>query len=122
MFCPQCGTHNDDNAWRCISCGTELHAPIAPPPFEAQPVTSSKAIWSFVLAVLGPCCCTAIMGAVAIVLGIQARKEIKESGGGLKGDGLALAGIIIGVIDVIIGILFPILFFVLGGLEQGFFQ
>ena len=39
-------------------------------------------------------------GGVAIVLGVSARRKIRESGGAEKGDGLALAGIILGAVFV----------------------
>jgi len=26
MFCPQCGTQNDDHAYQCVSCGQPLRA------------------------------------------------------------------------------------------------
>ncbi|MFH0794384.1 MAG: CD225/dispanin family protein [bacterium] len=34
MFCSHCGTPNDDNSWKCISCGQPLHAEVGGP---AQP-------------------------------------------------------------------------------------
>ena len=39
---------------------------------------------------------TCISGIVAIVLGHMARKQIRESGGTQQGDGMALAGLILG--------------------------
>ena len=33
MYCPKCGAQNDDNAFRCISCGVVIQAiPIQPQP------------------------------------------------------------------------------------------
>ena len=46
MYCPKCGTENDDNAWKCVKCGNDLHpdvsqkatAPQQPPrPLEEIP-------------------------------------------------------------------------------------
>jgi len=28
MYCPQCGAQNEDNAYRCLQCGFELHKPM----------------------------------------------------------------------------------------------
>ena len=42
-------------------------------------------------------------GALAIVLGLIARRRIKESGGTLGGGGLATAGWILGICGVLIG-------------------
>jgi hypothetical protein len=45
------------------------------------------------------------LGAVlGIVFGFIARSQIKRSAGGQKGEGLALAGIIIGVTALVIGV------------------
>ncbi len=33
MFCKKCGAPNDDNAWKCVQCGTVLQeAPATAPP------------------------------------------------------------------------------------------
>ena len=37
MFCTHCGASNDDNAWRCTSCGRELRATIPPRPPQLPP-------------------------------------------------------------------------------------
>jgi hypothetical protein len=45
LFCPKCGTENDDSAAFCASCGTNLKTgsspPMGPPAPEAQPVWSA---------------------------------------------------------------------------------
>jgi len=74
--------------------------PYAEPEGRRKP---GKAIASLVcgiisLFILGP-----ILGAVAIVLGVMARKEI-ESDPNLEGAGLALAGIITGAIGAVLAI------------------
>ena len=43
-----------------------------------------------------------ILGPLAFIFGLQARRKIKESNGYLKGDGMALTGIIMGPIDVVL--------------------
>ena len=40
--------------------------------------------------------CGVILGPAAFIEGLKARKRIRESGGTLTGDGLALAGMIVG--------------------------
>lgn len=42
----------------------------------------------------------------AIPLGFISRKKIRESGGQLTGDGMAMAGIIVGSITTVLGIAF----------------
>jgi hypothetical protein len=46
-------------------------------------------------------CFGLVIGPVAIVLGIVARRRIRESGGLTKGDGLALAGFILGIVGTV---------------------
>ena len=121
MFCPRCGAHNDDNAWKCEQCGADMRSYVPQVGGYAGPVTSSKAIWSLVLALVGPCCCTFVFGIVAIILGLQARNEIRDFPERYKGDGLALAGIIIGIFDVVMGIVVPILLAIFRGYERGLF-
>jgi len=76
--------------------------------------TNSWAVVSLVLGIVAfpvTCCgivfppagCIALLPAIlAIVLGFVARREIKESGGAQTGDGLALVGIILGVVLVVL--------------------
>jgi hypothetical protein len=122
MYCPKCGTQNDDNAWKCTQCGSELRAAPAAVPFYPEQVTCPKAIWALVIGILAPCCCTFACGILAIVLGISARNEIKENPERLKGDSLALAAIIIGIFDVVIGIVVPIVYFLFFASERGLFR
>ena len=50
-----------------------------------------------------------ILGPVAIYLGITAKREIQESGGRLKGSGMATAGIVLGIIALVTFVLSIIL-------------
>ena len=45
---------------------------------------------------------------MAIVLGLQARKEIPASRGALTGDGLALAGIILGAVSLVLWLVYVV--------------
>ncbi|MFT4198619.1 MAG: DUF4190 domain-containing protein [Pseudoxanthomonas sp.] len=58
--------------------------------------TSSLAVISLVFGILGWTLFPLIGSVVAIVTGHMARKEIRNGGGALEGDGLALAGLILG--------------------------
>ncbi len=92
-------------------------APPPPPPgFEQYPAagppkTHSKATASLVCGIVGLFLCGVVLGPVAIYLGNTARREIRASGGRLSGDGLATAGIVLGIIAVaafIAGVIFVI--------------
>jgi hypothetical protein len=67
-------------------------------PVPAGPQTAGKATTSLVLGIVSLVLCGLLLGIPAIFLGISARKEIRDSNGRLGGEGLALGGIITGVI------------------------
>jgi type II secretory pathway pseudopilin PulG len=62
--------------------------------------TDPKAIWSLVLGVLSLTCFWILTGIPAIILGHISRSDIRKSLGQLKGEGMALAGLIMGYISV----------------------
>jgi len=63
--------------------------------------TSQKATASLVCGIVGFVCFGFILGVVAIILGVYARRDIEGSAGRLGGGGLATAGIVLGVIDIV---------------------
>ena len=111
MYCPQCGQQNPAESAACSNCGQPLMAtppaaphssPVvgapAPAPGAAVP-TAGKATASLVLGLLSLVFCLA--GIPAIILGHMALSEIKKSAGRLKGDGMALAGLIMGYLSIV---------------------
>ncbi|MEO5853959.1 MAG: DUF4190 domain-containing protein [Nocardioides sp.] len=92
-------------------------APPPPPPGYGQPSpygapvpqgTSSKAVWSLVLGILGILCCGFITGIPALLLGRSAQREIAQTGQG--GAGMAKAGFILGIIAIVFTVIQVILF------------
>jgi hypothetical protein len=82
--------------------------PVPPqPPYGApQPPTSGKAIAALVLGIVGLVMCGCFpVSIVAWVLGKQAEREIRESGGTLGGNDLAKAGWITGAIGTVLSAL-----------------
>ena len=73
--------------------------------------TNGLAIVSLVCAIAGIFFITSV---VAIVLGFAARSQIRKSGGQQKGDGLAIAGIVIGFV----WLAFYVLIFIIGALSN----
>ena len=73
-------------------------------PYGPPPKTSGKATTSLVLGVVSMVCFGFLTGIPAIVVGMRARKEIRLSQGRTTGDGLALGGIITGIIGTLIGL------------------
>ncbi len=79
--------------------------------------TSNLAIISLVSGILGWTILPWVASLVAIVTGHMARSEIRRSSGTMEGDGLAVAGLVLGYAMVVIsfiGLMLIILFF--GGL------
>lgn len=86
-------------------------------PTHAQPPTSTLAIVSLVSGILGWTLLPMIASIVAIVTGHMARKEIRMANPPMRGDGLAIGGLILGWLSVALmlaGIAFVFVF--LGGL------
>ena len=99
-FCAQCGNSLTADDKFCRACGRTVDGggpaimTSGPPPVPAgPPQNSSKAILSLVcgLLIFVP---LAFIG--AIVFGHMALSEIKKSAGRLKGEGMAIAGLVLG--------------------------
>jgi hypothetical protein len=65
------------------------------PQWQPSPRTPGKAIASLILSIVGILFCPYIFSVLGLVFGYMARGEIQRAAGGLAGEGLALAGIII---------------------------
>ena len=70
------------------------HATPAAPAYHARE-TDGYAIAALVTGLIG-------VPIVPIVLGVSARRRIRESGGAKDGDGLAIAGIVLGVFQLVV--------------------
>jgi prepilin-type processing-associated H-X9-DG protein len=113
MYCPKCGTENPESAQICCSCRFTLpriHENVS----DVVARTSGLAIASFVLGILS-FCTFFTTGIVAIILGIISLVKIGKSSGQLKGNGFAIAGIVVPaasavfMIPLMLGILMPAL-------------
>ena len=90
--------------WKTLADFPEFHDLLknpVPPPLASGPTvapkTSGLAVTSLVLGILGMFTCglTALFG---LILGIIAMVKVKNSGGKLSGNGLALAGVIVSIV------------------------
>ena len=76
MYCPKCGTRNDDNSYKCVQCGEAMQ--------PAQgPVAPVKIPNYLVQAILVTLCCCLPFGIVSIVYAAQANAKVKA--GDLQG-------------------------------------
>lgn len=98
-------------------------APASAPPATAPPATAPpatqrfdrRAIWSLVLSILT----LGGVGSVAgIMLGVSARRRIAQTGE--RGTGLAMAGIVIGVISLLIAIAYWVIIAMHTGSSGGY--
>jgi peptidyl-prolyl cis-trans isomerase B (cyclophilin B) len=107
MTCPRCNTINPVGSVACAACGTPFMQmpPGAYPPPPGQPYvmmapmaqrTSGMAIAGFVLSFM---CFLAVLGLIFSIIGYN---ESKNSQGMVKGEGLALAGIIISIVVLLL--------------------
>jgi type IV pilus assembly protein PilA len=104
LICPKCGAAVADNSQFCSNCGSSFvpGQPPAPsvalsPQLAGPPQTSGKAIASLVCGIIN----VFPFFMVAVILGHMSLSEIKKSSGRLKGEGIALAGLILGYLGII---------------------
>ena len=74
---------------------------IPPPPLPGPLSNHPRAVASLVCAIIGLLFFGIVFGTVAIVLGYQARNIIRAEPLKYKGDGIARAGLILGIVDVV---------------------
>src|SRR5271168_4611976 len=112
--CPRCAASLQDSVAFSPSCGSSV-APYAPPPplsppsnplnhgastaYAVAPATSGKAIASLVCGILAYII-PFFLAIPAIVFGHIALSDIKKSAGRLKGQGLAIAGLVLGYLGI----------------------
>ena len=90
----------------CTAAGPTHGTPVQ----TAAPQTSALAIVSLVAGILGLIWFGSI---IAVICGHIARSNIRNSEGALNGDGLAVAGLILGYIGLVIGL---VILLVIGGI------
>jgi type IV pilus assembly protein PilA len=111
LTCSKCGATQADNSRFCSNCGNPLQDQLAGQPATAPQVTapapataavvaeetSGKAIASMVCGIVNifPFC------VVAIILGHISLSQISKSAGRLKGQGLAIAGLVLGYLGLV---------------------
>ena len=66
-----------------------------------QPTTSALAIWSLVLGILSLTCFSILSAIPGVICGHKALSKIKQSSGGLTGQGLAIAGLVTGYLGIL---------------------
>ena len=96
MFCKNCGKEIDDHAAVCPHCGVVVNSSAFPASAPVQ--QNTIAIVGFILSLF-----TALIGLIVSCIGL---KKSKELGG--SGRGFAIAGIVIGAIEMVIVVIYII--------------
>jgi pimeloyl-ACP methyl ester carboxylesterase len=76
---------------------------------RALPPTNAKATWALVLGIgslVLAFCCGFLIGIPAVALGYSAKRDVALSGGAERGRGLAIGGIVTGIIGTVVSALF----------------
>ena len=81
--------------------------PAAPPPMPAATPkqTSTMAIVSLVSGILGWTLLPLLASVVAVITGHMARSEIRRNPDTIEGDGLAIAGLVLGWLSIALAVL-----------------
>ena len=93
MLCPKCGKEIEEESRFCKYCGEKLVGEAVKEEITKQPKTSGLAIASPILGILF---FIPFAPLLAVVFGIIALIKISKSKGELKGEGLAIAGVVLG--------------------------
>jgi len=59
-------------------------------------------MWSLILGIISPLCCGIVLGPVAIGLSRRGKTEIGYSRGQQTGDGMATAGLVLGIVGIVV--------------------
>ncbi len=145
-LCPKCNYSNQDFDTVCNSCGSpldsvnesstygmnqydmnnsgsDLNGNNPPMPIKTNGMAIASLVLGIVSIPLDCCCGIGIIPAIlALVFGILGKKAIKGSSGTQKGDGMALAGIILGAAGIVLGIGALIYYFIVGASSGQFWD
>ncbi len=119
MYCPKCGTQNDDNAFRCVSC-QEIIQPIPvrtrPVPIEDNEsmrmlIPIDRSGLAIAAGYLGLVSIIYFFAPFALILGILAIRDIKRHPE-KHGMGRAVFGVVMGAIFTVVLLIFIIVLIV----------
>jgi hypothetical protein len=97
-WCARCGAPLADEARFCSACGFAVSEPVATEPVPARPPTNMLAAASLTLGLLW---IWWIGSLFAVVFGTMALQQIRTSEGTEAGQGVAIAGIMLGCVGLL---------------------
>ena len=99
--CPRCNGHSPITANNCKACGMPFT--MEGTTVEATGASNGFCVASLVLGIIGiPAGCTVILPVLAVVFGIVGYTQVSRNEGDGGGKGMAIAGMVCGVIGVLI--------------------
>jgi DNA-directed RNA polymerase subunit RPC12/RpoP len=102
--CPRCNALSPITANNCKACGMPFT--MEGTTLEASGTSNGFCVASLVLGIIGiPAGCTILVPLLAIVFGVIGYNQINNAGGEASGKGMAIAGIVCGVVGTLIGIM-----------------
>ena len=102
--CPRCSSVSPISANNCKSCGMPFT--MEGTTLEASGSSNGFCVASLVLGIIGLIPCSAMIpGILAIIFGIIGYNQVTKAGGERGGKGMAIAGIICGVIGCLLFVL-----------------
>ena len=105
IICPRCNGVSPISANNCKACGMPFT--MEGTTLEAAGTSNGFCVASLVLGIIGlPAACTFITPLLAVIFGIIGYNQVSKSGSEGGGRGMAIAGIICGVIGCILALLF----------------
>jgi hypothetical protein len=115
MYCPKCGTQNDDNAYRCVNCQEIIQSiPIQPRPVSAADDQTMRMLipidrsgLAIAAGYLGLFSILYVFAPFALILGILAIRDIKKHPE-KHGMGRAIFGVVMGAIFTVVLLIFII--------------
>jgi len=76
----------------------------------AAPRNDGLAVASLIVGIISLLCCGFILGPAAAIMGFISRNRIAASGGAIGGGGMAMAGLILGIVGFVLWIIFAIVY------------
>ena len=108
MFCPKCGTANDDNTYRCTQCTTIIQTASAPPEVAVGDSPVMRAIlpvgrsgYAIAAGYLGLLSILGVTAPLALIFSILAIRDIKKNPQ-KHGMGRAIFGLIMGALGTLV--------------------
>lgn len=102
MICPNCGTNNAEGVAFCANCGAAMQAAPVQPQMPAKNPGKGLGVAAMVLGIIGQLLFPLILGILALILGAIGLSKSKNVG--MK-NGMAVAGIVLGIIAIAFKIL-----------------